>query len=132
MVFADESKKDEYLENPTLTELILGTFDAPFNYEATITLLSDSYVPVLLGTTGNYVSFDFDVKNKSGNSVGEAVNATWTFIKGNTKQTLKAKYRYGQTVSLNVDKYLSEGTNNIIISIVGESTLAATSASVTF
>ena len=132
LCFADEASKDAYVANPTLTELVLGAFDAPFNYEATITLLSDSYVPVLLGTTGNYVSFDFDIKNKSGNSVGEAVNATWTFIKGNTKQTLKAKYRYGQTVSLNVDKYLSEGTNNIIISIVGESTLAATSASVTF
>lgn len=132
LCFADEAAKDAYVANPTLTELVLGAFDAPFNYEASITLLSDTYVPVLLGTTGNYVSFDFDIKNKSGNSVGEAVNATWTFIKGNTKQTLKAKYRYGQTVSLNVDKYLSEGTNNIIITIVGETTLAATSASVTF
>ena len=132
LVFADEASKNEYVENPTLTELVLGSFDAPFNYEASITLLSDSYVPVLLGTKGNYITFDFDIKNKSGNSVGESVNATWTFIKGNTKQTLKAKYRYGQTVSLNVDKYLSEGTNTVIISIVGESTLAATSASVTY
>ena len=120
------------MANPTMTELVLGAFDAPFNYEASITLLSDSYVPVLLGTKGNYITFDFDIKNKSGNSVGESVYATWTFIKGNTKQTLKAKYRYGQTVSLNVDKYLSEGTNTVIISIVGESTLAATSASVTY
>ena len=132
LCFADEASKDKYVANPTMTELVLGAFDAPFNYEASITLLSDSYVPVLLGTKGNYITFDFDIKNKSGNSVGESVNATWTFIKGNTKQTLKAKYRYGQTVSLNVDKYLSEGTNTVIISIVGESTLAATSASVTY
>ena len=132
LCFADEASKDAYVANPTLTELVLGAFDAPFNYEASITLLTPTYIPILLGTTGNYVSFDFDIKNKSGNSVGESVNATWTFIKGNTKQTLKAKYRYGQTVTLNVDKYLSEGTNNIVISIVGESTLAATSASVTY
>lgn len=132
LAFADEASKDEYLANPTQTELILGAFDAPFNYEASISLLSDSYVPVLLGSKGNYVSFDFDIKNKSGASVGESVNATWTFIRGNSKQTLKAKYRYGQTVSLNVDKYLSEGTNNIIITIVGETTLAATSVSVTY
>lgn len=45
---------------------------------------------------------------------------------------MKAKYRAGQAVSLNVDKYLAEGTNNIIISIVGETTLAATSVSVTY
>lgn len=132
LVFADEASKDRYLENPTLTELVLGAFDAPFNYEASITLLSPSYVPILLGTTGNYVSFDFDIKNKSGASIGESVNATWTFVRGNTKQTLKAKYRYGQTVTLNVDKYLSEGTNNIILSIVGENTLAATSVSITY
>ena len=104
LCFADEASKDEYLENPTLTELVLGSFDAPFNYEASITLLSPPYVPILLGTTGNYVEFTFDIKNKSGASVGESVNATWTFIKGGTKQTLKAKYRHGQTVSLNVDK----------------------------
>lgn len=132
LVFADEASKNEYVENPTLTEFVLGSFDAPFNYEASITMLTPSYVPVLLGATGNYVSFKFDIRNKSGNSVGESVNATWTFIKGSTKQTLKAKYRYGQTVSLNVDKYLSEGTNNIIVSIVGENTLAATSVSVTY
>lgn len=132
LCFADEASKDRYLENPTLTELVLGAFDAPFNYEASITLLSPSYVPILLGTTGNYVSFDFDIKNKSGASIGESVNATWTFVRGNTKQTLKAKYRYGQTITLNVDKYLSEGTNNIILSIVGENTLAATSVSITY
>lgn len=132
LVFADEESKDKYSENPTMTELVLGAFDAPFNYEASITLLSPSYVPILLGTTGNYVSFDFDIKNKSGASIGESVNATWTFVRGNTKQTLKAKYRYGQTVTLNVDKYLSEGTNNIILSIVGENTLAATSVSITY
>lgn len=132
LVFADEESKNKFVENPTLTELVLGAFDAPFNYEASIMLLSPSYVPILLGTTGNYVSFDFDIKNKSGASIGESVNATWTFVRGNTKQTLKAKYRYGQTVTLNVDKYLSEGTNNIILSIVGENTLAATSVSITY
>ena len=132
LCFADEASKDKYVANPTMTELVLGAFDAPFNYEARLNLLSDSYVPVLLGATGNYVEFTFDIVNKSGASTGEAVNATWTFIRGNNKQTLKAKYRYGQAVSLNVDKYLAEGTNNILISIVGENSLAATSVAVTY
>ena len=132
LVFADEESRDKYLANPTQNDLVLGVFDAPFNYEASITLLSDNYVPIILGTKGNYVTFTFDIKNKSGVSVGESVNATWSFIRGNTKQTLKAKYRYGQTVTLNVDKYLAEGTNTILVSIVGETTLAATSVSVTY
>ena len=132
LCFADEASKDKFVSNPTMTELVLGAFDAPSNYEARINLLSDSYIPVLLGTTGNYVEFTFDILNKGGDSTGEAVNATWTFIRGNNKQTFKAKYHYGQSVSLNVDKYLSEGTNSIIISIVGESTLASTSVSVNY
>ena len=59
LAFASEASKDEYLGNPTKTELILGSFDAPFNYEAVINLLSDSYVAVPLGTTGNVIEFTF-------------------------------------------------------------------------
>jgi hypothetical protein len=31
LVFADETDKDAYLDDPTKTDLIIGTFDAPFN-----------------------------------------------------------------------------------------------------
>ena len=39
LVFANEGAKDKYLENPLLTELVLGAFDAPFNYSAEINLI---------------------------------------------------------------------------------------------
>ena len=132
IVFADEETRNSYLEDPTQTELILGTFDAPFNYTASINLLTSNYVAILTGKTGNIIRFTFDVVNKQGSSVGENVLCTYTFIKGSTKKVVKARYRYNEEVSFSVDDYISDGTNNIIISITGETTLAATSVAITY
>lgn len=132
LVFANESKKNEYINNPTLTELVIGTFDAPFNYEASITLLTPQYNAIFLGSTGNYVDFTFDVKNKSGNSTGENVNVTYTFIRNATKRVINETRRYGETVHMNIDEYLLEGTNTVIIGIQGQTSLAATTASITY
>ena len=132
IVFADVETKNSYLEDPTQTELILGTFDAPFNYTASINLLTSNYVAILTGTTGNIIRFTFDVVNKQGSSVGENVLCTYTFIKGSTKKVVKARYRYNEEVSFSIDDYISDGTNNIIISITGETTLAATSLAITY
>lgn len=132
LVFANESKKNEYINNPTLTELVIGTFDAPFNYEANITLLTPQYNAIFLGSTGNYIDFTFDVKNKSGNSTGENVNVTYTFIRNATKRVINETRRYGETVHMNIDEYLLEGTNTVIIGIQGQTSLAATTASITY
>ena len=65
MVFADEDSRDEYLADPEKTNLILGVFDAPFNYAAEITLLSQKYTAVQKGTLNNFIDFMFQgiVKN---------------------------------------------------------------------
>ena len=132
LVFASEESKDEYLANPTKTELILGSFDAPFNYEAEINLLSDSYVAVPLGTTGNVIEFTFKTKNKSGDEIPEDVVCTYTIVRGSMKKKVSQRYRSGQHVRFNVDKYLSEGANRITIGIVGQTTFAATTTGVTY
>ena len=132
LAFADEASKNEYVENPTLTELVLGSFDAPFNYEASITMLTPSYNAVFLGSNGNYLDFTFDVKNKAGNSTGENVTVTYTFIRNATKKVLTETRRYGETVHFNIDDYLLEGTNTIIVGISGQTTLAATTAALTY
>ena len=54
LVFTNESARDEYLEDPTKVELIIGTFDAPFNYSAKIVLESKAYNAVSLGSTGHF------------------------------------------------------------------------------
>lgn len=132
LAFADTDTRDEYLEDITKTELVLGTFDAPFNYNASIKLISKQLVNIFKGTTGNYIEFTFDTTNKSGSSVGEGVICTYTFIRGATKQVVTAKYGYGETVRFLIDDYLKDGTNTITIGIQGQTTLAATTVAVVY
>ena len=132
IVFADEQAKDEYLEDPTKTDLIIGTFDAPFNYTAEIILSTPTYNAVYLGATGNYLDFTFDVKNKQGASTGENVVITYTFLRNATKQVVSQVARHGEVIHFNIDKYLDEGVNTVIIGVTGQTTLAATTASVTY
>ena len=131
-VFADEESRDAYLSDPARTDLIIGMFDAPSNYSAEISLLSESYVAVPAGSTGNYIEFTFDTRNKNGSSVGEDVICTYMILQGNTKKVVQQKYRAGTSVRFNVDGYLKEGANRITIGIVGETTLAATTVGVTY
>lgn len=132
IAFADEENRDKYIQDPTLSDLILGTFNAPFKYSAVLTLLSPSYNAVPIGTEGNFIEFTFDTKNESGQSVGEDVICTYTIIRGSTRTVVTEKYRSGTKVSFSIDKYLEEGENNITVGIVGQNTLAATTIGVTY
>lgn len=132
IVFADTETRDQYLENPTQTELIIGTFDAPFNYNAEINLISDAYKAVQLNSIGNYIEFTFDIKNKQGASTGENVNITYTFIRNSSKKIVIEAHKHGESIRFNIDNYLGEGTNNIIITVTGQTTLASVSASITY
>lgn len=132
LVFADADARDDYLADPNKTELIIGTFDAPFNYTAEISLNSSAYNAVFLGSAGNYIDFTFDIKNKQGASTGENVTVTYTFIRNATRQEVKETRKYGDAVRFNVDKYLGEGTNTVIVGIVGQTSLAATTVAITY
>ena len=132
LVFTDAETRDDYILDPTKTELIIGTFDAPFNYTAEISLTTPTYNAVFLGSTGNYIDFTFDVKNKQGASTGENVLITYTFIRNATKRVVKETRRYGDSVHFNVDKYIDEGTNTIIVGVTGQTTLAATTIAITY
>ena len=132
LVFADKESRDLYLEDPSQTNLILGTFDAPFNYTAEITLSTPSYNAVFLNSTGNYIDFTFDIKNKQGSSTGENVNVTYTFIRNSTRKVVSELRRPGESVHFNIDKYLGEGTNTIIVGITGQTTLAATTVAISY
>ena len=132
LVFADADARDLFLLDPTQTSLIIGTFDAPFNYTAEITLATPTYNTVYMGATGNYLDFTFDIKNKQGASTGENVIITYTFLRNATKQVVSQVARHGDNIRFNVDKYLGEGTNTIIIGVTGQTSLAATTMSVTY
>lgn len=132
LVFADASTRDEFLLDPTKTDLVLGTFDAPFNYTAEINLTSNAYNAVFLGSTGNYIDFTFDIKNKQGASTGENVTVTYTFIRNAVRQTVTETRKYGDVVHFNVDKYIGEGTNTVMVGVTGQTSLAATTVAITY
>ncbi len=132
LAFADDINRDEYLADTTRTDLILGTFDAPFNYSASIRLVTEQKVNVMKGSTGNYIEFSFDTFNKEGLSVGESVICTYTFMRGTVKKVVTAKYAYQEHVKMSIDDYLQTGTNTITISIQGQTTFAATTVSVIY
>lgn len=132
LCFADEDSKDQYVANPMMTELVLGSFDAPFNYDASITMLTPSYNAIFLGSTGHYLDFTFDIENKNGQSTGENVTVSYTFIRNANKKTITEVRKYGETVHFNIDEYLLEGTNTIIVGISGQNTFAATTSAVTY
>ena len=132
MIFADAENRDAYLNDTSKVELLIGTFDAPFNYTAEIKLITPTYNAVFLGEKGNYINFNFDIKNKQGASTGESVIVNYTFIKNQVQQVFTETYKFGDTVHFNIDEYLSEGTNTIIIGITGKNTLAATTTAITY
>lgn len=135
IVFADEESRDKYLEDPTNPDnikLLLGSFEAPFNYSAEITLTSQLFNVIPLNSTGNFIEFTCDIKNKQNISTGEGVIVTYTFIRNSIKKVITESRRCGDFVRLNIDQYLGEGTNTIIIGITGQSTLAATTVSITY
>lgn len=132
LVFSDTENRDLYLNDTSRVDLVLGTFDAPFNYTAEIVVTTPAYTAISTDTTGNYIDFTFDIKNKSGASTGEAVNVTYTFTCNSKKTVIKETRRFGESVHFNIDDYLLDGTNVVTINIIGQTTLAATTAAVTY
>lgn len=136
LVFSDIDSCEKYLENPEeFGDLLLTSFDAPFNYSAKIELLSNPYNAILLGSVGNTINFKFYTENKEGASTNEAVDCTITFTNGGIKKTINQTYQPEagrQGVVIKIDDYLLEGTNNINIVIKGKSNLASTSVAVVY
>lgn len=132
MLFASEDTYNEYKADESKTELLIGSFEAPYNYDAKITLSTSTSNSIFLGTTGNYIDFSFDITNKSGQSTGENITCTYTFVNGAKQTTVNAIYKANEFVHMNIDDYLEEGTNRIKIGITGADTLASTAVSVTY
>ena len=136
LVFADEASKDLYLkDSDTYKDLLLTTFDAPFNYSMNVELISEAYNAVLIGTKGLNLQFKFAVEDKSGNNTGENVDCTINIVNKGVKQTISKLFDAQQGregVLIELDDYLTEGTNNIMITLKGQNSLAASTVSVVY
>lgn len=132
LCFASQDTCNEYLEDNTKTDLIIGRFDAPFNYTAKINLLTNISNIIFTTDKNNTIKFNFDIVNKSGNSTGEGVTCVYTVSKGLDKKVYTEKYTAGTTVNKNIDDWLTEGTTTINIAITGNESLASTTMTVTY
>lgn len=134
LVFADETNRDLYLEDPQAhAGFLIAALDIPSEYRAIITLVDTPSVNyIAYGAVGNYIRAVFDTVNSADESVGENVNVTVTIRSGSSTRRIARPHTYGTQFVFSVDGYLSEGTNNITIGIVGENTLAATTVGVTY
>ena len=134
--FADEESRDAYIEDPVNNvDKVIGSFDAPSIYYASIVLQTPSQVSMLYGTTGNSIDFTFGVYTTKGDTdTGDSVICTYTITSGNKKKTIIRQYTAGESVSFNVDDYLKDLTGKVVvrIAISGISTQATTSAAVTY
>ena len=134
--FADEESRDAYIEDPVNNaDKVIGSFDAPSIYYASIVLQTPSQVSMLYGTTGNSINFTFGVYTTKGDTdTGDGVICTYTITSGNKKKTIIRQYTAGESVSFNVDDYLKDLTGKVVvrIAISGISTQATTSAAVTY
>ena len=134
--FADEESRDAYIADPVNNaNKVIGSFDAPSIYYASIVLQTPSQVSMLYGTTGNSINFTFGVYTTKGDTdTGDGVICTYTITSGNKKKTIIRQYTAGESVSFNVDDYLKDLTGKVVvrIAISGISTQATTSAAVTY
>lgn len=134
LVFADEENRDLYISDPTeYRELVMATFDAPFNYTAVVTLVDTQPVNYInVDQSGVYIKAYFDTLNKEGQSVGESVTVTIKIKAGTRTETVIRQCAYQALFSFNMDEYLSEGTNTVTIGITGNDTFAATTFTVVY
>jgi hypothetical protein len=98
-------------------------------------MISEPYNAVLIGTTGNNLQFKFAIEDKSGNNTGENADCTITIVNQGVKKLINKIYTAQQGrdgVLIELDDYLTEGTNNVSINIKGVNSLAATTVSVVY
>lgn len=136
LCFTDEEACEKYLTLDPASEeaiaLLLGSFDAPANYEASISMLTPLYNAVSLTSKNNVISFTAKTTNKEGQDQVENIICTYTFYRGSNKKSVTYTYSSGATINFNIDDYLLEGDNTINIKISGQTTLATTSISIKY
>ena len=122
--------------------LIIGRFDAPYNYSMKISLLDpqNGYKSSLVGTTGNSIRFYANTVDKDDSPVSESISVTYKITNENgissTPQTFIYDYDIISNKSTGVvyelDGKIFSGRNTITMTAVGMNTGASAMKSITF
>ena len=127
--FPDEEKLRAWVEamlNDDMTPEIAAyeftepiTAPAPFTINITIT---NDNKAILEGTEGNTLDFTFMTTDGKGEPQPESVDVYYTFRSPSGTKTTAAVYNPGTEVHMNIDNYISLGTNTVTIMVRGRST----------
>lgn len=131
--FADEDAANKWLSNPAAnTDLVLGTFEAPANYIASIELLSEQNVSVMKGVKGHFIEFVCKTKSRDGAAQIENVIVVIQFSNNGNKLKTTKIFKTGDTCRVNIDEFLLDGVNTISITTQGQDTQATARASIIY
>lgn len=119
LLFADEDNYNLYMQDPIEhADLLIGTVPLASNYVVAIDLENTETINYInYGDTGNYIQAYFKVLNKGGAEISDEFKVTITIRNGSAVTTLHRNATYGTLFSLNIDEYLTEGTNVVTLSV---------------
>ena len=131
LFFANEEDRDKYLADPTQDGLLIGSTIAPSTHKAKIKV--DSYYKaVLINSKENYLTFDYEITNNDEVFV-DNIRYEITVTKNGKQSVINGTGIYGKAISINLDEFLTiEGTTEIAIIIIGQTTNVTASAIVTY
>lgn len=129
--FADDESRDKWIADPANnSDLVLGTFEAPANYVASIEVLSEQTMSVMKGSTGTFVEFKGHVKSKSGATQIENLTTVIQLTNNGFKQKITKIFKSEDTNRVVLDDYLRTGVNTVSIVCTGQDTNATARASI--
>ena len=139
LVFASSEDYETWAGTiPHDNSLVLGYFDAPSKYDARVILVdvpASNTKYVQYGSKGNYIKATYYINFASDNtSANDPCSAKITITNQDgtvTYYETAEKLNPSEMLNVNVDDYLAEGTNRVLIRITGENTLATASTTFT-
>lgn len=134
LLFADEDNYNLYMQDPIEhADLLIGTVPLASNYVVAIDLENTETINYInYGDTGNYIQAYFKVLNKAGGEISDEFKVTITIRNGSAVTTLHRNATYGTLFSLNIDEYLTEGTNVVTLSVAAVTYGVGSSISLTY
>lgn len=131
MCFACNEDLQEYLSDRNKEHLIISSFIAPSSYKAKI-IIDSYYKAISINSKENYLTFDYAITN---NDEVFADNVRYEIIvtKNGKTSTLNGTGIFGNTISINIDEFLTiEGTTEMSITITGQTTGAVATTVMTY
>lgn len=137
--FRTAERRDEWIEaynNDAMTPEIAAyefteAITAPAPYTVNIVVINDNRY-ILEGTEGVTVDFTFNTHDGNQALVPESVDVNYTFRSPAGTKTTSAVYNANTEVHMNIDNYISLGTNTISITVKGRSTGASRTVVATY